>query len=160
MDTLVVLISLSFHFANAAAHEQRRRFVKRQQDSSSLPSSSSLNPTQTSSSSMTLSTLPASIQTRIPIHSSTSHSGDVQTAIPAPPDPRPDNGPIIGFSIGIVALALLLIATGWVLFVRYKRRKQQQAIFENVVQLRPTSHRASSTNKKSFDDTQSAASQL
>ncbi|KAF9785235.1 hypothetical protein BJ322DRAFT_819817 [Thelephora terrestris] len=159
MDTLLVLISLSFHFANAAFDAQPRRFVRRQQITSSLPSPSPSNPTQTSLSSATLSTLPASIQTRIPTHS-TSSSGEARTAIPVHPDPGPDNGPIIGFSIGIVALAILFAATAWILFMRYKQRKQQRAVFENVVQLQPTNHHASSTTKKSFDDTQSTASQL
>lgn len=160
MDALLVLISLSFHYADAASHEQHRRFVNRQDDSSSLQLSSSSNPT--SSSSTTLSTpehsLPASIQTRIPTHSSTSSGGEVQTAIPVHPDPGPDKGPIIGFSIGIVVLVLLLVATGWVLFLRYRKRKQQQIASKDIVQLQPTNHSTSSTTKRSFDDTQSAAS--
>lgn len=157
MDAVLVLISLSFHYANAAPYEQHRRFVKRQDDSSS-------NPTQTSSSSTTLSTpehsLPTSIRTRIPIYPSSTPSGEVQTAIPVHPDPGPGKGPIIGFSIGIVVLVLLLSATGWLLFLRYKRKKQQQTTSNNVVQLHPTNHSSSSTTKKSLDDTQSTASHL
>jgi hypothetical protein len=164
MDAVLVLLSLSFHYANAAPHEQHLRFVKRQEDLSSSQLSSSSNPTQTSSSSTTLSTpehsLPASIQTRIPIYSSSTSSGEVQTAIPVHPDPGPDKGPIIGFSIGIVLFVLFLVATGWLLFLHYKKRKQQQAVSKNDVQLHPTNRSTSSTTKKSFDDTQSAASHL
>jgi hypothetical protein len=158
MDTLLVLISLSFHYAYAASQDQRLRYVKRQRDSSS----SSLRPTQTSTSTTTYNppetSLPASIQTRIPIHSSPPPDGGVQTAIPEHPDPNSDKGPIIGFSIGIVALVLLFIATGWLLFRRYKQRKQQQVASQNGVQLQPTNHYPSSITKNSLDDTQSAAS--
>lgn len=166
MDALLVLLSLSFYFTGVASYVQRRRIVNRQQASSSSPSSpsSSMGPTQTSSPSTTPSTsdhsLPASIQTRIPTHPSATPSGEVQTAIPVHPDPGPDKGPIIGFSIGIVVLVLLVVATGWLLFLRYKRRRQRQATPRSVVQLQPTNRPASSTIKKSFDDTQSAASQL
>jgi len=82
----------------------------------------------------------------------------VQTAIPQPPGQSSDKGPIIGFSIGIVALALLFIVTGWLLFRRYKRRKQQQAAMQNVVQLQPTSNYTSSITKHSLEDTQSGVS--
>lgn len=163
MDVILILISLSFHYANAAPYEQRRRFVERQLDSSSSQPPSSSNPTQTSLST-TLTTpersLPASIRTRIPVSSSTNHGGEVQTAIPAHPDASRDKGPIIGFSIGIVALVLLFVATGWSLFLYYKHRKQQQAASKDAVQLQQTDHSASSTTKKSLHDTQSAVSQL
>ncbi|KAF9649222.1 hypothetical protein BDM02DRAFT_3268920 [Thelephora ganbajun] len=159
MDTLLVLVSLSFHYAYAASQEQRRRFVKRQQVSS-LSSSLLPKPTQTSMPPTTQSTqpssehpLPTSVQTRIPIHPSPSPSGGVQTAIPEHPDPNSDKGPIIGFSIGIVALVLLLIATGWILFRRYKQKKQQQVASQNLVQLQPTNHYTPSITKNSFDDT-------
>ena len=162
MDTLLVLISLSFHYAYAASHEKQHRFAKRQEVSSSSPSSLSSKPTHTSSSATTHQSsefsLPASIQSRIPIHSFPPPTGGVQTAMPENPGPSPDNGPIIGFSIGIVVLALLFIATGWIFFRRYKQRKQQQATSQTTVQLQPTKHYASSVTKTSFDDTQSAAS--
>jgi len=160
MDILLVLVSLSFHYAYATSDDQRRRFVKRQRVSSS--SSSSSQPTRTSTSTTTPhppeDSLPASIQTRIPIHSTPSPGGTVQTAIPDHPDPNPDKGPIIGFSIGIVALVLLLIATGWILFRRYKRRKQQRAVSQDAVRLQPTQPYTPSITKQSFEDTQSAAS--
>lgn len=161
MDTLLVLISLSFHSAYAASHD--KRFVKRQQ-ASSLSSSSSLSSKPTRSSSSTTShqssehSLPASIQTRIPIPPSPPPTGGVQTAIPAPPGPNSDKAPIIGFSIGIVALVFLFAIAGWILSRRYKQRKQQQAVSGNTVHLQPTNHYASSVTKTSFDDTQPAAS--
>ena len=164
MDALLVLISLSFHYAYAASYDKHHRFVKRQQVSSSSSSSSSLSSKPTHTSSSTTShqssehSLPASIQTRIPIHSSPPPTGGVQTAIPEHPGPNSDKGPIIGFSIGIAALVLLLIATGWIFFRRYKQRKQQQAASQNTVKLQPTNHYASSVTKTSFDDTQLAAS--
>jgi len=163
MDAVLVLISLSFHYASAVPQEQHRRFVERQQDSSSSQSSLS-NPTQTSSSSTTLSTpehsLPASIRTRIPVYSSTHPSGEAHTAIPVHPSPGPGKGPIIGFSIGIVVIVFLFVATGWVLFLRYKERKRRRAASKDAVQLQSTNHSASSAIKKSIDDTQSAVSQL
>ena len=160
MDAFLVLISLSFHYAYAASHD--KRFIKRQQVSSSSLSSlsSSSKPTHTSSSTTAQSSehsLPASIQTRIPIHSFPPPGG-VQTAIPEHPGPNSDKGPIIGFSIGTVVLVLLLLVTGWIFFRRYKQRKQQQAASQNTVQLQPRNHYASSVTKTSFDDTQSAAS--
>ena len=161
MDTLLVLISLSFHYAYAASHD--KRFVRRQQASSSSSSSTlSSRPTRSSSSTTTHQSsehsLPASIQTRIPIPPSLPPPGGVQTAIPEPPGPNSDNGPIIGFSIGIVALVLLFAIAGWILSRRYKKRKQQQGVSANTVQLQPTNHYASSVTKTSFDDTQPAAS--
>jgi hypothetical protein len=159
MDALLVLISLSFHYAYATSYDEHRRFVKRQQVSSS--SSLSSKPTHTSSSTTTHQSsehsLPASIQTRIPIPPSPPPGG-VQTAIPEHPGPNSAKGPIIGFGIGIVVLVLLFITVGWFLSRRYKQRKQQQAISQNTVQLQPTSHCASSFTKTSFDDTQSTAS--
>ena len=163
MDTLLVLISLSFHSAYAASHD--KRFLKRQQaSSSSLSSSSSFSskPTRSSSSTTTHQSsehsLPASIQTRIPIPPSPPPTDGAQTAIPEPPGPNSDKAPIIGFSIGIVALVFLFAIAGWILFRRYKQRKQQQAVSGNTVQLQPTNHYASSVTKASFDDTQPAAS--
>ena len=158
MDSLFVLISLCIHYAYAASQDQRRRFVKRQQDSSSSP-----KPTQTSTSTPPPSSgnsLPTSIQTRIPIPPSLPPDGTVQTTIPEHPGPSSDKGPIIGFSIGVVVLAILFMATGWMLFRRYKMRRQQQAASQNLVQLQPTNHYASSITKRSLDDTdtQSAAS--
>jgi len=96
--------------------------------------------------------LPASIQSRIPIP-----SGEVQTAIPEHPVPKQDTGLIIGFSIGIVVLVLLFIAAGWLLFQRYKKQKQRQAVLQNVVQLQAKNHYRSSIIK-TLDDTQPAAS--
>lgn len=159
MDVVLVSILLSCHYANAALYEQRRRFVERQEDSLSLQSSSSSNPTQTSPSPTNLPT-PASIRTQIPVHSSASPSGEVQTAIPVHPHPGLDKGPIIGFSIAIVVFVALFVATGWVLFTRYKKRKQRRVASKDVVQLQSTNHSTSNPNKKSIDDTQSAASQL
>lgn len=164
MDTLLVLISLSFHSAYAASHD--KRFLKRQQASSSLSLSSSSSfsskPTRSSSSTTTHQSsehsLPASIQTRIPIPPSPPPTDGAQTAIPEPPGPNSDKAPIIGFSIGIVALVFLFAIAGWILFRRYKQRKQQQAVSGNTVQLQPTNHYASSVTKASFDDTQPAAS--
>ena len=162
MDTLLVLISLSFHFAYAASHDQRRRFVKRQHVSSSSSSSSLSEPTQTPISTITYQSsehsLPASIQSRIPIYPPPPPSGVVQTALPEHPDPNSDKSAIIGFSIGIVALVFLIVVTGLLLFRRYKQREQQQAVSQGAVQLQPTSHYASSITKNSIDDTQSAAS--
>lgn len=165
MDTLLVLISLSFNYAYAASPEQYRRFVKRQQassssSSSSLPSSS--GPTQSPTSATTQPSsehpLPTSIQTRIPIYSHPTPSGVIQTAIPEPPERNSDKGPIIGFSIGVVALVFLLAATGWILFRRHKQRKQQQAAMQNTVQLQPTKNYTPSITKNSLEDTQSAVS--
>ena len=162
MDTLLVLISLSFNYAHAASHNEYRRFVKRQQvsSSSSLPSSS--GPTQSSTSATTQPSsehpLPTSIQTRIPIYPHPPPSGVVQTAIPAPPNQNPDKGPIIGFSIGIVALAFLFAATGWVLIRRSKRKREQQAALQNAVQLQPKNNYTPSITKDSLDDTQSVTS--
>ena len=156
MDALLVLISLSFHYAYAASQGQHHRFQKRQQ-----VSSLSSKPTQTSTSTTHQSSepsLPTSIQTRIPIPPSPPPTGGVQTAIPAPPDQNPDNGPIIGFSIGIVALVLLFVATGWILFLRYKQKKQRQVVSQNTVQLQQSSNSASSVIKNPIDDTQSAVS--
>lgn len=161
MDALLVLISLSFHYAYAASQGQHHRFQKRQQVSSLSSSSLSSKPTQTSTSTTRQSSepsLPTSIQTRIPIPPSLFPTGGVQTAIPAPPDRNPDNGPIIGFSIGIVALVLLFVATGWILFLRYKQKKQQQDVSQNTVQLQQTNNPASSVIKNSIDDTLSAVS--
>jgi len=158
MDTLLVLISLSFNYAHAASHDQYRRFVKRQQ----VSSSSSSGPTQSSTSATTQPSsehpLPTSIQTRIPIYPHPPPTGVVQTAIPAPPEQNPDKGPIIGFSIGIAALAFLLTVTAWILIRRYKWKKQQQAFLQNAVQLQPTKNYTPSITKISLDDTQSAAS--
>ena len=163
MDILIVLVSLSFHYAYAASEDQHRGFVKRQRDSSSSSSSSSSSePTQTSTSTTTNhppeDSLPASIQTRIPIHSTPSPNGTVQTATPGRPDPNSDKGPIIGFSIGIVALALLFMAAAWILIRRYKRRKQRRVVSQDAVQLRPTKNYPSSIAKQSLEDTQSAVS--
>ena len=55
--------------------------------------------------------------------------------IPVHPNPGPDKGPIIGFSIGIVVFVLLPATTGWILFRRYKKRKQGELAANNVVQL-------------------------
>lgn len=158
MDTLLVLISLSFNYAHAASPDQYHRFVKRQQ----VSSSSSLGPTQSSTSATTQPSsehpLPTSIQTRIPIYPHPPPSGVVQTAIPAPPERNPDKGPIIGFSIGIVALVFLLAVTSWILIRRYKLKKQQHAFLQNAVQLQPTKNYPPSIAKNSLDDTQSAAS--
>jgi len=150
MDALLVLISLSFHYAYAAAQDHHRRFVKRQEQPTQTLSSTTIPPLEHS--------LPASIRTRIPIPSPPSPSGGVQTTVPEHPDSNPDKGPIIGFSIGIVVLVLLFIAAGWMLFRRYKQWKQRQAASQNVVQLQPTSHHPPSITKNSFDDTQSSAS--
>jgi hypothetical protein len=153
MDALLVLISLSFHYAYAASNDQRLRFAKRQQGSSSSSLGSTTTPTPTA----TQDPLPTSIQTRIPIHSSPP-PGVIQTAIPQHSDPNPDKGLVIGFSIGVTVLALLLIATGWIVVRRLRQIKQQRAASQNVVPLQPTNHYASSVTKKSFDDTQSGAS--
>jgi len=162
MDTLLVIISLSFHYAYAASNDKHNRFVKRQQVSSSSSSSLSSKPTHTSSSTTghqsSESSLPASIQTRIPIHTFPPPTSGVQTAIPEHPGPNSDKSAVIGFSIGIVVLVLLIIATGWIFFRRHKQRKQQQVASQNTVKLQPTGHYASSVTKVSFDDTQSAAS--
>jgi hypothetical protein len=159
MDAFLVLISLSFHYANAAPFEEHRHFVKRQQESSSLssPDSSTQTPAPTT---ITLTpsdhSLPASIQTRIPYHSSADPGGETPTA--TPPQPSSNKGPIIGFSIGMVVVALLFIATAWLLFRRYKQRKRQRVAAGNAVQLQPKNLDTSSTIKKSFEDTQSATS--
>lgn len=165
MDAFLVLISLSLNYAYAASPEQYRRFVKRQQSSpssssSSLPSSS--GPTQSPTSATTQPSsehpLPTSIQTRIPIYPHPDPSGVVQTGIPQPPERNSDKGPIIGFSIGVVALVLLFAAAGWILFRRYKRRREQQAASQNAVQLQPTNNYTPSITKNSLDDTQSTVS--
>jgi len=78
--------------------------------------------------------------------------------IPEHPEQNPGKGPIIGFSIGIVALVILFTVVGWILFRRYKRKKQQQAALQNTVQLQPTNRYTPSITKNSLDDTQSTAS--
>ena len=161
METILVLILLFFRYAYAAPQDQHNHYAKRQQDSPSTSTSSTPTSTPTSIPTTAQSpphSLPTSVQTRIPIPPSLPPGGGVQTAIPQHPNSNPDKGPIIGFSIGIVVLALLFVGTGWMLFRRYKQRRQQQATSQNVVRLEPTNHSASSITKRSFDDTQSAAS--
>ena len=153
MDAFLVLILLSFHYANAAPYEEHHNFIKRQQESSSLPSSNSSTQTSTPTTMTLTPSLPASIQTRIPYHSSVDPGRETPTATSGS-----NKGPIIGFSFGMVVVGLLFIATAWLLFRRYKQRKRQRTTSNGVVPLQPTSLDTASTTKKSFEDTQSATS--